>query len=81
MSAENLIIILLLLPVFGAFGIVLARRHPNRREAVTLTTALALFVGVCQLLGPVLAGARPRVVVLELLHDLGKEGFGYRAGT
>ena len=70
MSAENLIIILLLLPVFGALGIVLARRHPNRREAVTLTTALALFVGVCQLLGPVLAGARPRVVVLELLPSL-----------
>lgn len=70
MSAENLILVLLLLPVLGAVGILLARRYPNRREAVTLLTAVALFVGVCQLLGPVFAGARPKVVVIELLPSL-----------
>ena len=51
-------------------GIALTGRWPNLREAVTLTTAVALFVCVTQLLGPVLDGARPAVMLLEPLPGL-----------
>ncbi len=70
MSAENLILAALLLPLCGALGIALAGRWPNLRESITLTTAVLLFACVLQLLAPVLAGGRPELVLLEPLPGL-----------
>jgi multicomponent Na+:H+ antiporter subunit D len=70
MSAEQLILIALLLPLIGAIGIVLAGKLPNLREGITLTTAIVLFACVAQLLEPVLAGARPELTLLEPLPGL-----------
>jgi len=46
MSAEMLILVTILLPLFGAAGIIAAHRYPNIREGVTLVTAsvIALLV-------------------------------------
>ena len=60
----------LLLPLIGAIGIVLAHRHPDLREGVTLTTAVLLFVSVCQLVGPVTNGLRPALTLLEPLPGM-----------
>ena len=45
-------------------------RVPNLREAVTLATAGALFLTVLGLLGPVLAGARPEALNIEVVPGL-----------
>ena len=60
----------LLLPLIGAVGIVLARRHPNLREGVTLATAALLFACVWQLAGPVMAGLRPELTLVEPLPGM-----------
>ncbi len=70
MTTDNMILASLILPLCGAVGIVLARRWPNLRESVTLVTAIVLFMCVCQLLTPVLAGARPELTLLEPLPGL-----------
>ncbi|MDP2196043.1 MAG: monovalent cation/H+ antiporter subunit D family protein [Rhodocyclaceae bacterium] len=70
MSAEHFILAALVLPLLGALGIALAGKLPNLREAITLTTAVALFACVVQLLDPVLAGVRPELVLLEPLPGL-----------
>jgi multicomponent Na+:H+ antiporter subunit D len=60
----------LLLPLIGAVGVVLARRHPNLREGVTLATAALLFACVWQLAGPVMAGLRPELTLVEPLPGM-----------
>ena len=70
MSAENLILAALLIPLVGATGIALAGKAPNLRESVTLTTAVALLLCVAQLPATVLAGDRPELVLLEPLPGL-----------
>lgn len=70
MSAEYAILAALLLPMLGAAGIALAGKSPNLRESVTLGTSALLFACVVQLLAPVLAGARPELVLLEPLPGL-----------
>ena len=70
MNVEKLILAALVLPIFGALGIVLARRSPNVREGVTLVTAVAAFTCVIQLVGPVLAGSTPLVSLIEPLPGL-----------
>ncbi|HWM28248.1 MAG TPA: proton-conducting transporter membrane subunit [Woeseiaceae bacterium] len=57
-------------PLIAAAAILLARKHPNLREALSLLGALALFAQVAALLPDVLAGARPQLAVLEILHGL-----------
>ncbi|MDO9225692.1 MAG: proton-conducting transporter membrane subunit [Pseudomonadota bacterium] len=70
MTPETAIVAALVLPLVGALGIALAGKIPNLREAVTLTTAVALFACVVQLLDPVLAGGRPELILLEPLPGL-----------
>ncbi len=53
------------IPLAGAVLIGLAHRRPNLREAVTLTTATALFLCTCALLPSVLDGREPRIVLAE----------------
>ena len=67
MNADTLLLSTLILPLIGALGIVLARRQPNLREGITLSTALLLFLGVSKQLGPVLAG---HGAALELISPL-----------
>ncbi len=70
MSAENIILVILILPVIGALGITLTKRWPNVRESVTLLTAVLLFIAVCQLLTPVLGGKVPLITLMAPLRNL-----------
>lgn len=70
MTAENLILAALLIPLIGAIGIALADKAPNLRESVTLATAAALLLCVAQLPDIVLGGGRPEIVLLEPLPGL-----------
>ena len=58
------------LPALGALGIAFCHRWPNLREAVTLTTAMLLFLAVASLVPAVLAGARPGVRLFEPMPGL-----------
>lgn len=58
---------ILVTPLLGGLGIVLAGRQPNLREGVTLLTAGALLVQVWMLVPEVLAGARPEVVLFDIV--------------
>ena len=60
----------LALPLLGALGIWLSGRRPDRREAVTLVTAVLLFLVVSSLLPAVLAGARPVWTLAELFPGI-----------
>ena len=70
MNVDQLILAILILPVAGAVGIALSRRSPNLREGITLLTAMLLFIGVVQLLEPVMAGAFPSLTLLAPLPGL-----------
>jgi multicomponent Na+:H+ antiporter subunit D len=70
LSADNAILAALLVPSLGAVGIVLAKRWPNLRESVTLTTAVALLSCVLTLLPHVLAGERPSTTLFSVLPGL-----------
>lgn len=69
-TADDAILIALLVPVLGAMGIALAHRWPNLREGITLTTAAALLACVLTILPSVLAGARPTATLFSLLPGL-----------
>ncbi|MDA0276199.1 MAG: monovalent cation/H+ antiporter subunit D family protein [Proteobacteria bacterium] len=70
MTAAQLIIACLALPLAGAAGIALAGGRPNLRETVTLATAALLFACVLGLLPKVLAGSVPQLFVLEMLPGI-----------
>lgn len=62
-----LLVFALLLPLFGALLLPFFARQPNVREAVSITTSLALFFVVIQLLDVFFTGARPQAVLLEIM--------------
>ena len=70
MTAAQLIVAALAVPLVGAVGIALAGRRPNLREAVTLAAAVLLFAAVLGLLPTVLAGGVPQLFVLEMLPGI-----------
>jgi multicomponent Na+:H+ antiporter subunit D len=70
MTASLAIIAALLTPLFAVLGIVAARRYPNRRETVTLVSAVGLFILVASLIPPVMNGVRPGAALLEILPGL-----------
>ena len=57
-------------PIAGALLLTLVGRYPNLREAVTLITAVSLFIIVASLYPAVAAGARPELELFELLPGL-----------
>jgi multicomponent Na+:H+ antiporter subunit D len=65
MSAQWHLLLCLLIPLAGGAGIVACRRWPNVREAVTLTTAVALFLSAISVLLDLNAGLTPRLVLAE----------------
>ena len=70
MSAENTILMALVLPLVGAVGIGLAGRWPNLRETVTLATATTLALLVWSLAPVIMDGGLPGVVVAPLVGEL-----------
>ena len=69
-APEDLILAALLIPFAGAALIPVFHGRPNLRESVTLLSALALFFVVLSLLAPVLAGARPAALNLQVVPGL-----------
>jgi multicomponent Na+:H+ antiporter subunit D len=69
-SPASAILAALAIPTAGAVLIVACGRAPNLREAVTLASAGLLLATVAALVGPVLAGARPAVVLFDLLPGI-----------
>ncbi|MEK9685165.1 MAG: monovalent cation/H+ antiporter subunit D family protein [Rhodospirillaceae bacterium] len=57
-------------PLLGTLLILLHRRYPNIREAITLGTAATLFIIVLSILPEVLAGERPSLTFIELLPGI-----------
>ena len=70
MSTEMALALTLLIPSLGGIGIAVLGRSPNTREAVTLVTAITLFVLVISLLQEVLAGGRPTLSLTEVMPGL-----------
>jgi len=70
MSMELSIILAMVIPAVGAVLIAVSGRLPNLRETITLLTAIALFLNVLNLLGPVLDGERPEVHLLDMFPGL-----------
>jgi multicomponent Na+:H+ antiporter subunit D len=60
----------IVIPALAAALIALCRRRPNLREAVTLAAAALTFYSVAGFVEPVLAGARPRLVLGEMMPGL-----------
>jgi multicomponent Na+:H+ antiporter subunit D len=60
----------LVIPSVGAILIAAAGRWSNLREGITLLTAAALFGTICMLVAPVLNGARPETLLVEMLPGL-----------
>ncbi len=73
MTPETLMILAVALPLAGALLIGLTGGSPNVREAVTLTTAVSLFVCVASLVPEVLAGGRPALRLAPILPGLSFE--------
>ena len=65
-STDSLLLLCLLIPLAGAVLIGRAGRHPNLRETITFVTAGLLLACVIALIGPVMQGDRPEVVLAEL---------------
>jgi multicomponent Na+:H+ antiporter subunit D len=69
-TESQTILLSLLIPFVGAFGVALAGRWPNLRETVTLTTAVLLAANVWSLIPIVQAGGRPELHLVEMLPGL-----------
>ncbi len=70
MSTESTAVLALAVPLIAALVIPLLARMPNLREAVSLISALVLFLLVATLWPDVMAGARPRAELLEVVPGL-----------
>lgn len=66
----NLVAAALLVPLGAAALIPLSHKYPNRREAITIVAAMLLALIVWSLLPSILAGARPRLTVTEVLPGM-----------
>lgn len=70
MSAPDLILLAMAIPLIGAVLIVLAGNSPNLRETITCLTAISLFAVVVSLVSGVFHGERPAVSLVEILPGL-----------
>ena len=70
MTGATLIILALALPLFAALSIWIVGKYPNLREAVTLTTAVALLVVVLAILPLILAGLPVRLDLIAPVPGL-----------
>ncbi len=70
LSTEGLVVAALVVPILGALLIPVFQHRPNLREAVTLITAVLLFVSVLGIVPSVLDGGRPAVSVIEVFSGV-----------
>ncbi|MCB1634281.1 MAG: hypothetical protein KDI51_06785, partial [Xanthomonadales bacterium] len=70
LAPETALWLALLIPLLGAAGILLTGRIPNLREAVTLTTAVSLFLCALHILLHLLADQTPTLVLAEPIPGL-----------
>ena len=68
--AEAALAAVLIIPLIGAALILVCGSRPNLRETVSLSTAALLLAVVLVVVQDVLAGGRPRLVVVEMLSNL-----------
>ncbi|MEM9421487.1 MAG: proton-conducting transporter membrane subunit [Pseudomonadota bacterium] len=69
-SAADAMLVALVLPVIGMFGIMFAGRQPNLREAVTLSFAGITFLLCLTVLADVAQGRAPSITLFEVLPGL-----------
>lgn len=69
-TPEQTVLASMALPAVGALLMALSDRAPNRREGITLATAVALLLLVLSLLPVVAQGARPATSLFTLLPGL-----------
>jgi multicomponent Na+:H+ antiporter subunit D len=67
MTPERAIALSMALPLLAAAGVQLTGRWANLRDGLTFLFALATFAVVCTLWGPVTAGERPAMQLLEII--------------
>ncbi len=67
MSATMQLAGILATPLLGMLLVSLSGRSPNVREGITLAIAVALFAQVLSLVGDVMGGARPELMLTEML--------------
>ncbi|WP_340677555.1 proton-conducting transporter membrane subunit [Paraglaciecola sp.] len=70
LSAELLIQLIILLPLVAAAGVLLSHRHPNIREAISLTVASSVFVLVFLLYRQIINGETGMVNWITILPGL-----------
>ena len=70
LTAPELMLAVLLLPLVGTLLIVMSEGRPNQRETVTVVVSLLLLACVASLVPSVLAGERPTLTVTEMLPGL-----------
>ena len=70
MSAETLLLSVMLLPLLGVVGIVAARRYPDLREGVTLVTASLVAIMVVIMASRFLSGEKFALTVAEPLPGI-----------
>ena len=70
MTGDRLILLSLALPILAVIGIAIFRHSENLREGCTLVVSVVLLGVVLQLLSLVMAGARPELVLLEILPGI-----------
>lgn len=71
MTLENLMLLALAIPAAAALLVGLTGNWPNLREGVSLAAGVLLFLTVASLAGPVLDGARPALMLGEMLPRVG----------
>ncbi|SLN76926.1 monovalent cation/H+ antiporter subunit D family protein [Oceanibacterium hippocampi] len=67
MTAEAIMLLAIALPLAAMLPIALTGAMPNLREAVTLATAVGLFLVVLQLLPVAMAGGQPEIALFDIL--------------
>lgn len=70
MSNDWMLLLATLIPLAAAGGILLLRRMPDAREAVSLLAAFVLLLAVASLIPAVAAGERPTLEVLQILPGI-----------
>ena len=70
MSQSSILLLPLLIPLLGALLILIAASKPNLRETFTLVSAACLIIVVFSLLPDVINGARPELMLFELVPGI-----------
>tara|TARA_B100000315_G_scaffold258403_1_gene310354 strand:+ start:2939 stop:4420 length:1482 start_codon:yes stop_codon:yes gene_type:complete len=70
MIPENAILWAIAIPLIGSIGILASGKSPNLREAITLITAVVMFLVVGSLTHVITGGGRPSVSLIEVFPGI-----------